>query len=132
MIPSLVVDEVRDSLVEYLASTFALADDDVREALSRFLQHEADGIFRGPYLRVRTPFESVDERWQSPLDWLPGNFRPYLHQATSFERLGSRDSEPRPTIVTTGTGSGKTECFLYPILDHCARARARARTASRR
>jgi len=23
--------------------------------------------------------------------------------------------------VTTGTGSGKTECFLYPILDHCLR-----------
>jgi len=21
--------------------------------------------------------------------------------------------------VATGTGSGKTECFLYPILDHC-------------
>lgn len=48
MIPSLVVDEVRQSLVEYLASTFALADDDVREAPSEFLQDQADGIFRGP------------------------------------------------------------------------------------
>ena len=27
------------------------------------------------------------------------------------------------TLVTTGTGSGKTEAFLYPILDHCLRAR---------
>lgn len=26
--------------------------------------------------------------------------------------------------MATGTGSGKTECFLYPVLDHCARARA--------
>ena len=24
-----------------------------------------------------------------------------------------------PTIVATGTGSGKTKCFLWPILDHC-------------
>jgi DEAD/DEAH box helicase domain-containing protein len=27
------------------------------------------------------------------------------------------------TLVATGTGSGKTEGFAYPILDHCARAR---------
>ena len=27
------------------------------------------------------------------------------------------------TLVATGTGSGKTECFSYPLLDHCARSR---------
>ena len=27
--------------------------------------------------------------------------------------------QPVPTLLTTGTGSGKTECFLYPILDYC-------------
>ncbi|MGH6649445.1 DEAD/DEAH box helicase, partial [Aquabacterium sp.] len=25
--------------------------------------------------------------------------------------------------MATGTGSGKTECFLFPLLDHCAQAR---------
>ena len=30
-------------------------------------------------------------------------------------------SSGRSTIIATGTGSGKTECFLYPILDHCRR-----------
>ena len=28
----------------------------------------------------------------------------------------------RSTIIATGTGSGKTECFLLPILDHCRAA----------
>ncbi len=125
MIPSLVVTEIRSALVEYLASTFALADDDVRDALSAFLEDEGDGIFRGPYLRVRTPFRSVEPGWRSPLAWLPDGFVPHAHQALAFERLSSSSAAgPRPTLVTTGTGSGKTECFLYPILDHCARMRA--------
>ena len=34
MIPSLVVTEIRQALVEYLATTFALSDDGTRDALS--------------------------------------------------------------------------------------------------
>src|SRR5690606_29875117 len=33
-------------------------------------------------------------------------------------------------VVTTGTASGKTECFLVPILNDLARERARASTPS--
>ena len=125
MIPSLVATELRSALVEYLATTFALTDDDVHDELRRFLTDRADGIFRGPFLRVRTPFLSVDENWRSPLGSLPSGFVPYEHQATSFERLSSLDGrKPQPTLVTTGTGSGKTECFLLPMLDHCARMRS--------
>ena len=102
MIPSLVVTEIRSALVEYLASTFALADDDVRDALSAFLEDEGDGIFRGPYLKVRTPFRSVEPGWRSPLAWLPDEFVPHAHQARAFERLSSSSAAgPRPTVVTT-------------------------------
>lgn len=125
MIPSLVASEIREALVDYLATTFSLCDDDVSTALGDFLTDPADGIFRGPYLRVRTPFRSVDSSWDSPLGWLPPGFLPYEHQAAAFERLTTvAGHKPEPTLVTTGTGSGKTECFLMPVLDHCARQRA--------
>ncbi|MBK6312173.1 MAG: DEAD/DEAH box helicase [Candidatus Microthrix sp.] len=117
-----------EALVEYLATTFALSDDETRKALSEFLTREGDGIFRGPYLSVRTPFRHVADDWAPPLEWLPDDFVPYAHQAASFNRLSSVGGRnPEPTLVTTGTGSGKTECFLYPMLDHCARMRDEGR-----
>jgi DEAD/DEAH box helicase len=38
----------------------------------------------------------------------------YLHQSDAIERLLGADTGP--VVVTTGTGSGKTECFLLPVL----------------
>jgi ATP-dependent helicase YprA (DUF1998 family) len=124
MIPSLVAGELRESVVEFLATTFDLSDSDVRQSLQGFLQHEGDGIFRGPNLRVRTKFGPAPSVWTSPVRWTPSNFRSHLHHALAFDRLSSLDHEPQPTLVTTGTGSGKTESFLLPVLDHCARPMA--------
>ncbi|RCW45885.1 ATP-dependent helicase YprA (DUF1998 family) [Halopolyspora algeriensis] len=128
MYPSLLAEETKRAVTEYLSTTFALTDDDTRAALEDFLLDPSGGIFRGPYLRVRTPFQPVTETWRSPLDWQPKDFQPYRHQARAFERLADRDSPAQPTIVTTGTGSGKTEAFLFPLLDHAARAKARGET----
>lgn len=125
--PSLLSRAVRAGLVDYLSTTFALTDAAARDALEAFLLDDASGIFRGPYVKVRTSFRTVGAHWASPLDWLPAGFRPYLHQAEAFARLSSRGRAPQPTIVTTGTGSGKTESFLYPLLDHARRERQRGR-----
>lgn len=126
--PTLAAESLRHTLTQYLTTTFALADTGVREALAGFLNHPEQGIFRGPYLRVRMPFRRVSKKWRSPLGWLPAGFSPYEHQAKAFARLSTVDGPARPTLVTTGTGSGKTEAFLYPILDHCRRARQQGRT----
>ena len=123
MRPTLAAEELKTNLTQYLSTTFALADPPVREALEKFLNHPVNGIFRGPYLRIRTPFRPADEGWRDILEWAPEQPVPYLHQAKAWRRLSSLNREPQPTLVTTGTGSGKTEAFLIPVLDHCRRAK---------
>lgn len=44
---------------------------------------------------------------------------PYVHQVSAWEVLGR--SSPMSVLVTSGTGSGKTECFVVPILNDLAR-----------
>ena len=122
MIPSVVAKQVRETVLDYLRTTFALADKDLERALFNFLDGP-DGLFKGPYVDIRLPFRKREEGERIPLDIKP-DFEPYKHQVKAFQRLYSKDGhQPQHTLVTTGTGSGKTECFLYPILDHCWRNR---------
>lgn len=126
MKPTLAAAQLRGSLTQYLTTTYALADEDTRLALERFLGDPETGIFRGPYLRIRTPFHPADDEWRSALEWQP-SFTPWRHQAKAWERLSTYRGAAEPTLVTTGTGSGKTESFLIPVLDHCRRQKALGR-----
>lgn len=49
----------------------------------------------------------------------PGNRHPFTHQLAAWEILNRE--EPQSLVVTSGTGSGKTECFLVPVLNHLAK-----------
>ncbi|MBV2366825.1 DEAD/DEAH box helicase [Streptomonospora nanhaiensis] len=124
MRPTLQARGLKESLLQYLSTTYALSDEGAREALHRFLGDETSGMFRGPYLRIRAPFTTADDGWREHLEWRREGFTPYAHQAVAFARLTSANGHtPQPTLITTGTGSGKTESFLYPVLDHCRRER---------
>ena len=44
---------------------------------------------------------------------------PYQHQVDSWQYLlNNNDGRGKTIVVTTGTGSGKTECFMVPILQY--------------
>lgn len=133
LLPTLQAASTQSALVEYVTTAIEFKDRYAQEALTSFLSDREHGIFRGPYLRTRLPFREAPGT--SPLGVLPSWFQPYAHQSEAFRRLttdpsapGPRDRAglriPEPTIVTTGTGSGKTEAFLYPLLDYAVRARA--------
>ncbi|MED5374279.1 MAG: DEAD/DEAH box helicase [Myxococcota bacterium] len=121
MIPSVVARQLQDNLLDYVGATLALSDAAVDDALQAHLAGK-NGLFAGPYLRLGLPFASAPADAPPVLDVGPP-FVPYAHQRQAFEQLSSDQAQPRNTLITTGTGSGKTECFLYPILDHCQRHR---------
>ena len=164
LLPSLQAERIRRSIVDYLSTTFALTDAEPRRVLADFLQDEEQGVFAGPFVRLRLPYLAASARavgpgragqpgqsgpaagpvqpgrhvrssWPGPadepaatanrpLDWDPG-LAPYQHQEDAYRRLTTKGGHhPEPTIVTTGTGSGKTEAFLHPVIDHVLRARA--------
>lgn len=128
LLPTWQAEDLVDRIDSYLTTTFALSDPSAQEALTRFLRDPENGMFKGPYLRLRLPFEPAGDGWREALDWYGADFPPYGHQARAFERLTSKGTgdelfrRPEPTLVTTGTGSGKTESFLFPIIDHVLRA----------
>lgn len=77
--------------------------------------------FLSPQLLSKRLVDAMDR----PSDGESANYRfpkttsPYKHQLNAWEIL-SRD-DPQSVVVTSGTGSGKSECFMVPILDRLAR-----------
>ena len=113
MIPSTLSAEVTDALRDFLATAFGPSNAPLSSVMDDFLGSE-ENLVKGPYLSLDLPFETVAEGGE-PFPEVPLGFTPYRHQRTAFNRIRAGES----TVIATGTGSGKTECFLYPLLDHC-------------
>lgn len=75
-------------------------------------------------LNLPSPVKDILERFNQA--GVPGVYdRPYLHQAKALESFFSDEIN---LIVSTGTGSGKTEIFLYSILGQFALEAERGET----
>lgn len=123
MLPLQQAFEVKQSILEYIKATFSFKERETSDSFYGFIQDEEHGMFKGPYVSLKLPFKTNDESESIPLNIKP-NFPPYKHQYESFKRLSSLNGhQPQPTLLTTGTGSGKTESFLYPVLDYCYQKR---------
>ncbi|MBU0922227.1 MAG: DEAD/DEAH box helicase [Pseudomonadota bacterium] len=122
MIPGLLASEVSAALREFIITGFETETAPFRGEFRRLVEEQQDGeaFIKGPYVTVGLPFMSgrSGRRFFSGFET---EFPPHAHQEQAWQRL-SDASKAAHTLVATGTGSGKTECFMYPVLDYCLKA----------
>ena len=114
--------EIVDKYLVYLKTIFKIKD----EEYSRLFNNEIskrDYFYKGPYLDVTSSFESGKTTRELVANGiLTSSFlrfnlshdrKLYKHQELAIEK----SLKGRNLVVSTGTGSGKTESFLFPILN---------------
>lgn len=89
--------------------------------------HEADLQLQDLQAEKLLSAELLETLATAPSYVFPRTARPYVHQVQAWRSL--LNEKPRSAIVTTGTGSGKTECFMVPILEDLIREHQRSQQA---
>lgn len=123
-------EKVVGDFLKYQATTYSFADPDLDKQLRALLSLEETRrtpLMKGPYISLSRAFKTgtkvsrlIDEGLLHPF---MSNLIPYEslwgHQDEAIRAIGAG----KPTLISTGTGSGKTECFLYPIISRCLQLR---------
>ncbi|MDD3052249.1 MAG: DEAD/DEAH box helicase, partial [Candidatus Cloacimonetes bacterium] len=118
----------------YLSTSFNLLDSDLNKQF--LVELSPDKFVKGPILEITPPFESgktieelIDEEVLSGefkrlnTETLPLNRLLYKHQESAILKTVL---ENQNIVVATGTGSGKTESFMIPILNYLFRQKEKS------
>jgi hypothetical protein len=128
-----VAERIHGRLQRYLEAQYHIRDSSFIEE-RRLLLLEPGSISQRPFVEVTPSYEvlpgfsdlAVPEVVRALLtelmEWTPsvGVYPPYRHQADALEHYFSDGEDGADLIVATGTGSGKTETFLYSVLGSLA------------
>ena len=130
MNPADVYEALHDAYLRYLETSFHLKDPSLLKQFRDLLQDKTQPpLVRRPILEVSPVFKSgasIEQLIETGI--LPESFqkleesilrRPlYSHQEKALRKA---IQDRHNLVVATGTGSGKTEIFLYPIISHLLR-----------
>ena len=136
--PAIASKNIKDEFVDYISTTHAFSNPVLQE---QFIRELNSNIAKGPLLEIKDVFKSgksieemiSDEQCplsplfrdlesKKPKDKLHNHKLPldrklYLHQEKAIRAIvGGHNA-----VVSTGTGSGKTNCFLIPVLNELLR-----------
>lgn len=123
--------KITEAYRRYLKTIYPFRDENLRDIFWSKLA-EPERLVKGPLLEASPPFKAVNsiadlvqagvlhpqfKRLCRP-ESLPYERPLYVHQEKAIRHVVENG---RNLIVATGTGSGKTESFLIPILNHLLR-----------
>lgn len=110
--------ETEESMRSTLLSFWAKGNITMQKALNEMFEREP--LLAEPVFQCSFGWKKCkDESWKNSLHEdviqkleIGETYSPYEHQGKSWKALKNEKS----IVVTSGTGSGKTECFMYPII----------------
>ena len=130
--PIAYTENVVRSFLRYQLTAYPFADPRLHEQMRKLLsldETRESPLLKGPYISLSRPFREggtvealVEEDLIHPhlQERIPEEITHfYSHQERAMRAIAAGNT----TLVSTGTGSGKTECFLYPIVSQCLRLR---------
>ena len=141
--PFKLFNELREAYVRYLDSPFRLRYPALMEERKRLLDQDRQ-LYRLPLFEPIVPYklsgltlegacsqigasqEFADYTSASGL--FPSRRELFQHQLDAW----SASTRGESVVVTTGTGSGKTECYLLPVFSYLVEESSRWRAASNR
>lgn len=126
--PVVFTENVLKSFLRYQLTAYPFADPGLHAQMRKLLSlgdTRRSPLFKGPYVSLSRPYvegraitelvnegllhHHLQERIPSEITHL------YSHQEQAIRAIHGG----KTTLISTGTGSGKTECFLYPIISRC-------------
>lgn len=123
------VERIESAYRRYIKTTFHTSIDSYNDQISKAVDDYE--FVKGPFLQISKRYAKASMINQLvDLNILSDQFRKldskslsidmrlYQHQCNALDNIISRN---RNTVVSTGTGSGKTESFLIPIINHLMR-----------
>ena len=121
--PIKATEQPREDFIRHLMTAYPLRDPHLRYGLQKQLEQPGT-VWQHPYLEGSQPYRAANSVrdlvsqgiLHSEMEslFVPSNRSLYEHQEQAVKTV---IQDKQNIVVATGTGSGKTECFLIPMLN---------------